>query len=67
MTLYSDPADPQLLGMPFDDEGLPLQRTVWIEKGCSGTSAYTRFWAQKQGAQPTGPIVPAQRVYGAAG
>ena len=33
VTLYTDPSDPDLLGMPFDVEGLPIRRTVWIEKG----------------------------------
>jgi predicted Zn-dependent protease len=56
VTLYSDPADPMLLGRPFDDEGLPVKRTVWIEKGVLRNLAYTRFWAQKQGKQPTGGV-----------
>jgi predicted Zn-dependent protease len=54
VTLYSDPADPALLGQPFDDEGLPIARTVWIEKGILRNLAYSRFWAQKQGVRPTG-------------
>ena len=54
VTLYSDPADPALLGQPFDNEGLPIKRIVWIEKGVLRNLAYTRFWAQKQGKQPTG-------------
>lgn len=54
VTLYSDPADPELLAMPFDVEGLPLRRTVWIEKGVLRNLAYTRFWAQKMGVTPTG-------------
>ena len=54
VTLYSDPADPALLGQPFDNEGLPNKRIVWIEKGVLRNLAYTRFWAQKQGKQPTG-------------
>ena len=54
VTLYSDPADPELLGMPFDVEGLPLKRTVWFEKGILKNLSYTRFWAQKQGVPPTG-------------
>ena len=57
VTLYSDPADPELLGMPFDIEGLPLRRTVWIEKGVLRNLACTRFWAQKQGVQPTGTVI----------
>ena len=54
VTLYSDPADPLLLGQPFDNEGLPLARMVWIDKGVLRNLSYTRFWAQKQGRQPTG-------------
>jgi predicted Zn-dependent protease len=54
VTLYSDPADPALLGAPFDNEGLPIKRMLWIEKGVLGNLAYTRFWAQKQNRQPTG-------------
>jgi predicted Zn-dependent protease len=54
VTLYSDPADPALLGQPFDNEGLPVGRTVWIENGVLRRLVYSRFWAQKQGAQPTG-------------
>jgi predicted Zn-dependent protease len=54
VSLYSDPGDPGLLAMPFDVEGLPLRRTMWIEKGVLSNLSYTRFWAQKQGKQPTG-------------
>jgi len=54
VTLVSDPSDPELLAMPFDVEGLPLKRTVWIEKGVLRNLAYTRFWAQKMGVPPTG-------------
>jgi predicted Zn-dependent protease len=57
VTLYSDPADPQLLGQPFDNEGLPLARTMWVEKGVLRNLAYSRFWAQKQGKQPTGSML----------
>ena len=53
VTLYSDPADPLLLGRPFDADGLPVGRTVWIEKGVLRNLAYSRFWAQKQGVRPT--------------
>jgi predicted Zn-dependent protease len=49
VTLYSDPADPQLLSQPFDADGYPLGRQVWIENGVLKELAYTRFWAQKQG------------------
>jgi predicted Zn-dependent protease len=54
VTLYSDPVDAGLLGQPFDAEGLPLRRMVWIEKGILKNLAYSRFWAQKPGKEPTG-------------
>jgi predicted Zn-dependent protease len=54
VTLYSDPQDRGLLSQPFDMQGLPINRTVWIEKGVLKTLASTRFWAQRQGIRPTG-------------
>jgi len=59
ITLYSDPGDPLLLGQPFDNEGLALRRTVWIEKGILRNLAYSRFWAQKQGKEATGNALAA--------
>jgi predicted Zn-dependent protease len=55
VTLYSDPADPALLGQPFDAEGLPLSRVVWVERGILRNLSYSRYWAQRQSKQPTGP------------
>jgi predicted Zn-dependent protease len=54
VSLYSDPGDPDLRGVPFDVEGLPLRRKMWIDKGILRNLSYTRFWAQKQGVEPTG-------------
>ncbi len=54
ITIFSDPADPDLRSQPFDAEGLPIHRRVWIENGILKNLTYTRFWAQKQGAEPTG-------------
>jgi predicted Zn-dependent protease len=54
VTLYSDPADPQLLGRPWDGDGLPLGRQVWIENGVLRQLYYSRFWAKKQGKTATG-------------
>jgi predicted Zn-dependent protease len=53
VTIWSDPSDPELRVQPFDSEGLPVRRTVWIENGVLKNLAYTRFWAQKQGKAPT--------------
>ena len=54
VTIFSDPQDPQLLGQPYDGQGLPLSRQVWVENGVLKQLFYTRFWAQKQGKQATG-------------
>lgn len=54
VTLFSDPADPQLLAQPFDGDGLPLGRQVWIENGVLKQLYYSRFWAKKQGKTATG-------------
>jgi predicted Zn-dependent protease len=53
VTLISDPQDPQLLAVPFDDEGMPGKRATWIENGVLRDLVYSRFWARKQGKQPS--------------
>ena len=60
--LYSDPADPDLLAQPFDREGLPIRRRDWIENGVLKNLAYSRFWAQTKGVEPTG--APGGRGFG---
>jgi len=54
VSLYSDPYDPKILADPFDGEGFPLTRRNWIDKGVLTEMQYGRFWAKKQGKQPTG-------------
>jgi predicted Zn-dependent protease len=54
VTLLSDPADSQLLDAPFDDEGLPLKRQLWVENGVLQALPSSRYWAQKQGREPSG-------------
>jgi predicted Zn-dependent protease len=54
LSIISDPSDPMLLGQPFDGDGLPLTRRAWIENGVLKQLQYSRFWAKKQGKEPTG-------------
>ncbi|MBX3174110.1 MAG: TldD/PmbA family protein [Gemmatimonadaceae bacterium] len=54
VTFVSDPSDPQVLGAPFDGDGLPLARQVWVENGVLKQLAYDRYWAQRTGKTPTG-------------
>ncbi len=54
VTLFSDPSDPQLLAQPFDGEGMPLARQVWVENGVLKQLQTSRFWAKKQNRVATG-------------
>jgi predicted Zn-dependent protease len=53
VTIHSDPAEPDCEAAPFDYEGRPRGATTWVENGRLTALASSRFWAQKQGAQPT--------------
>lgn len=64
VTLFSDPTDPQLLAQPFDGEGFPIARQVWVENGELKRMQYSRFWAQKQGQAPTGGATSLKMVGG---
>ena len=53
VTMYSDPGDPDLLTQPFDGDGFPLRRVVYVENGVLKNFSYDRFWAAKQNKQAT--------------
>ena len=54
ISIYADPADPMVLGQPFDGDGLPLAKQTFIDKGKLTELYYSRFWAQKNNRAPTG-------------
>ena len=54
VTIHSDPQDQALFSVPFNGEGLPNPRMVWVENGVLRNLTYDRFWAQKAERQPTG-------------
>ncbi|HLE55606.1 MAG TPA: TldD/PmbA family protein, partial [Rhodothermia bacterium] len=54
VSLIADPFDPMVLSQPWDGDGLPLGRQVFVDKGQLKELYYSRFWAKKQGKQPTG-------------
>ncbi len=51
--IYSDPAHPLAPTVTFDNEGLPIAKNVWVDKGVLKDLFYSRFWAEKMGKQPT--------------
>jgi predicted Zn-dependent protease len=54
VTLFADPFDPMVRAQPYDGDGLPLGRQVFVDKGVLKTLYYSRFWAKKKGVEPTG-------------
>lgn len=52
ITIWSDPAFAALPAAPLGDDGLPQQKTVWIEKGVVKNLITTRYWAEKTGRKP---------------
>ncbi|MFO0600385.1 MAG: TldD/PmbA family protein [Myxococcaceae bacterium] len=51
-TVRSDPRTTPML--PFDGEGQALAARSWVERGVLKELYCSRFWAKKQGLQPTG-------------
>lgn len=54
VTLRSDPADPRCPGSPFQSNGMASKTLPWIERGVLRNLHYSRYWAKKQGKEPTG-------------
>lgn len=49
VTIYSDPVDLNAPITPFNGEGYPISKTLWIENGILKNLSRGRFWAQKTG------------------
>jgi len=54
ITIRSDPTHPDVLGTRFGADGLPARPQTWIENGVLRQLVYSRYWAGKQGVEPTG-------------
>src|SRR5690606_8562739 len=54
ITIYADTFDTNVLAQPYDGQGLPLGRQVFIENGVLKNLFYSRFWAKTKGVEPTG-------------
>ena len=51
VNIYSDPFNPDLPSATWNGDGLPVERTSWVEKGIVKNLSYSRFWAQKKGVK----------------
>ncbi|MDO8501161.1 MAG: TldD/PmbA family protein [Gemmatimonadaceae bacterium] len=54
ISIIADPFDPMVLSQPWDGDGLPIGRQVFVDKGVLKELYYSRFWAKKMGKQATG-------------
>ena len=54
ITIRSDPADSRCPGEPFQNDGMASATLPWVERGVVKNLCYSRFWAKKQGKEPTG-------------
>jgi len=52
VTIYSDPFNPDLPAGTWTGEGMPLEKTYWIDKGVVKNLSYSRYWADKKGVKP---------------
>ncbi|OOQ59171.1 TldD/PmbA family protein [Mucilaginibacter pedocola] len=52
VNIYSDPFNPDLPGNTWGGDGLPREKTMWIDKGVVKNLSYSRYWAQKKGVAP---------------
>jgi predicted Zn-dependent protease len=51
ITIYSDPMHPVVPARPWGDDGLPLGRTVWVDRGVQKNLSTGRYWAKEKGLQ----------------
>ncbi|WP_158825141.1 TldD/PmbA family protein [Mucilaginibacter lacusdianchii] len=52
VTIYSDPFNDELPANTWDRDGLPQEKTYWIQNGVVKNLSYSRYWAEKKGAKP---------------
>ena len=52
VTIYSDPFNDDLPSSTWSNDGQPLDKMSWVEKGVVKNLTYTRYWAQKSNVKP---------------
>jgi len=64
ITLIDDPFHELVFPMPFDFEGYPKKKTVFVEKGILKQIAYDSYYANKYKVENTGHALPAPNTLG---
>jgi predicted Zn-dependent protease len=53
VNIFTDPSYPGAPGGPFDGQGMPTKRLDFVSGGVIKNLSYDRYWAKKQGKEPT--------------
>ena len=64
ITVVEDPFNPQMLGIPFDYEGVSKKRVTLIEKGLASGVVYNSYYANKFGTESTGHALKPDNPFG---
>ncbi len=65
ITIWDDALDERVSGVPFDFEGVPKQKVVFIERGVAKEVVYDSYTAGREdGKRSTGHALPAPNIYG---
>jgi predicted Zn-dependent protease len=46
---------PELPSSTWSGDGLPVEKTVWVDKGVVKNLSYSRYWAQQKNVKPQPP------------
>ncbi len=64
ITITENPFAPEMVGMPFDYEGVPKQRVPLITNGVAAGVVFDRRWAATVGKESTGHALPPNNSFG---
>ncbi|MGB2698132.1 MAG: TldD/PmbA family protein [Candidatus Zixiibacteriota bacterium] len=64
ITVTEDPFDPEMIGIPFDYEGVTKKKVVLVENGLARGVVYNSYYANKFGIQSTGHALKPDNPFG---
>jgi len=62
VSLYDNALDARSAAFPFDFEGVPKQKVMFIDKGVAKGAVFDRAWAKKAGKKSTGHAITADQA-----
>jgi predicted Zn-dependent protease len=55
VTIYSDPAHPEVPASPWAGDGRPQEKVYWVKNGVVQNVYYSRYWAAQKGVKAIPP------------